>query len=293
MVKAIQVQIGTPETEPVLRYVKNAGFTAVSAGFGSSAAFFAGDDWENRTYALKEELDALGLACVQTHLPCYDLLLSSEKTDPVTEHCIKRAITAAGILGAKSCAFHCRSASDHDFDDERALSDNLRALEDYLPFAQASDVVIAVENLPDFPGAPQWSLFSRRVSHILALVDHFHDPHVGVCWDFGHAHLTKMDQAACLKEIGSRLVCTHIHNNFEREDDHLAPSNGTMDFRPLMRTLKEIGYKGPLTLEVNYGYEGRTTLCENSGLNRFAQSYIRHCFDCIGILADMMEEDVK
>ena len=41
----------------------------------------------------------------------------------------------------------------------------------------------------------------------------------------------------------------HLNDNFGRLDDHLAPCFGTIQWTPIMQTLKEIGFDGDLVFE--------------------------------------------
>ena len=69
---------------------------------------------------------------------------------------------------------------------------------------------------------------------------------------FGHGHTARVGQKNSLETLGSRLVCTHIHDNFGDDDQHLIPTFGEIEWDKTMPILKDIGYSGPLTLEVNY-----------------------------------------
>ncbi|MBO5369797.1 MAG: sugar phosphate isomerase/epimerase [Clostridia bacterium] len=60
----------------------------------------------------------------------------------------------------------------------------------------------------------------------MELCDSFESENIGICWDFGHAHLASVDQLRGLQTVGKRLVCTHIHDNFGNGDDHLISVRG-------------------------------------------------------------------
>lgn len=250
MDKAIQIQ-HDEDWENSLIAAQKAGFRHVSMGFGSSKVFHA-DGWEAEIARIKARLDALGLLCVQTHMPYYDLRISSEIKDAAMEKALLRSIKAAALLGARFCACHPRSAFDHDFSVRLALKDNTEAIRTLLPTAEENGVIIALENLPIFPWNTKWRFYPWNAEDLCTLADNLDSKQIGICWDFGHGFLTGLDQVRALRTVGSRLVCTHIHNNFENDDHHLPPFIGKMDFAPLMPVLREIGYQGPLTLEVNY-----------------------------------------
>jgi len=250
MVKAIQIQ--HDETfDAALRFAKNAGFQYVALGFGSSRVFHE-DGWEKEIGRINSLLEEKGLMCIQTHLPYYDLKIDSSIIDPAFEKAIKRCIRATSILGAKYAVLHLRSAFDRDFSTTLAREDNRRSINDYIPVAKDSGVVIALENLPIFPWDTSWRFYSHDYEELISFADSFKSDNVKICWDFGHAHLTGIDQRRALSLIGDKLVCTHIHDNFENNDHHLIPGIGTVKWEEIMPTLNDIGYQGPLTLELEY-----------------------------------------
>jgi len=73
---------------------------------------------------------------------------------------------------------------------------------------------------------------------------------VGVCWDFGHANLNHPHQGDCIRALGSRIKAVHIHDNFGREDSHLPPFFGTVNWADCMQALARAGYAGVLDFEV-------------------------------------------
>lgn len=99
-----------------------------------------------------------------------------------------------------------------------------------------------------FPG--QEYEYACTADDLIELVDSFHMPNVGINWDFGHANISVADQEAELRKIGSRLKSVHVADNHGARDEHLAPFYGNVDWQKMMRVLKEIGYKGNFTYEV-------------------------------------------
>lgn len=274
MVKAIQIQYDD-FMEKMFEYAKSAGFTDIALGFGSSRVFHEAG-WEKEVERIGELLIKYNLRCVQTHLPYYDLRISSEQVDPVFEEAIKRCISASAELGAKVCAEHLRSAYDYNFTRKRAYEDNRKAFSEYLEVAEKKEIILGFENLPTFPLVWKWRFYSVDYDDLIEIVDSFKSKYAKICWDFGHAHLTSINQEIALRDIGSRLACTHIHNNFEKDDNHCLPSMGTLDWEKTMPVLKEINYEGPLTLEVVYPY------------NKTAESFCKHGYQCLEYLEELM-----
>ena len=49
--------------------------------------------------------------------------------------------------------------------------------------------------------------------------------------------------------LGKRIKALHIHDNDGRDDLHLAPMTGTINWAVLCECLKQIGYNGDLSFE--------------------------------------------
>jgi sugar phosphate isomerase/epimerase len=50
--------------------------------------------------------------------------------------------------------------------------------------------------------------------------------------------------------VGGHLKTTHVHDNRGREDDHLVPFAGSINWDTAMMETQKIGYDGVLMLEV-------------------------------------------
>ena len=226
---------------------------------------------------IEQKLDKYGITCIQTHLPYYSLLLSLDKVDEKIETAIKNCIRLSGKLGAKWVVMHPHSGVD--FDKKQSLQDNIRDIKNYLPLAREANIMLAVENLPVFPGWSTGYHYSSDYKDLCELHDYFNnDPNLCVCWDFGHAGLTKgLDHIEALKYVGNRIKCVHMHDNFKSEDDHLVPFLGENNWHELIPALMSGGYNGSFTLEINY--------CDNQGL----QGYLNYSYENICILEKISE----
>lgn len=79
------------------------------------------------------------------------------------------------------------------------------------------------------------------------VLDELDAPHVGLCFDFGHAHLGG-DVVDALEVASGLVMSTHVHDNRGRVDDHLWPFEGTIDWGAALMTLQKLGYEGPFVL---------------------------------------------
>jgi sugar phosphate isomerase/epimerase len=81
------------------------------------------------------------------------------------------------------------------------------------------------------------------------LEDHLDDLEVGVCLDYGHAHIMG-ELADTLDALSGHVWTTHLHDNRGTRDEHLTPYAGTIDWPAAMMGTQKIGYDGVLMFEV-------------------------------------------
>lgn len=85
---------------------------------------------------------------------------------------------------------------------------------------------------------------------LVALIERdFEGSSVGLCMDFGHAHLLG-GVADAIEVAAEHLITTHVHDNRGRSDDHLVPYQGTIDWPSALVTMQKIGYDGTYLLEL-------------------------------------------
>ena len=83
-----------------------------------------------------------------------------------------------------------------------------------------------------------------------ALIDAVDSPYLAACLDVGHCALTGYDIPAFIRTLGKdRLKALHIHDNDGRDDLHLAPMTGVINWAVLCDCLKQIGFDGDLSFE--------------------------------------------
>lgn len=107
--------------------------------------------------------------------------------------------------------------------------------------AEETGVKLAVENLPpDCPGT--------EVKHIVDILESVDSISLGVCFDVGHANITK-NMIEFLETVGRSIITIHLHDNDGTYDMHLQPPYGTTNWRDFAEMIQDIGYSEPLTIE--------------------------------------------
>jgi sugar phosphate isomerase/epimerase len=127
------------------------------------------------------------------------------------------------------------SASDNQADVAR------RSIEDLAEKAARANVRVTLEVIPN--------PLSSAAALATLVEDDLEDLDVGVCLDYGHAHLMG-DLGEAIETLSGHLWTTHVHDNGGTRDEHLVPYAGTIDWDAAMMETQKIGYDGPLMFEV-------------------------------------------
>lgn len=261
-----------------LEMIKEAGFDAVDIGFYHEEKYLLDDGWQDRVAAVKAELDRIGLLCLHTHMPCYELCVDCEIIDENEEKAIRNAIVASKMLGANVGVIHPRSAAGHLYDQDFAMKHNIEQFGRLRDELVKNDFRLAIENIPVFPDGPHAIYFSSDYHDLINLVDALGDKeHFGICWDFGHAHLMSFSQVKALGEVGDSLIAVHVHNNSKTGDFHQPPSCGSLKFPAVMKALGETGYNELMSLELPFPPRP------------LWETWLAHMYDCCCWLIECMK----
>jgi len=269
MKKGVNIRNKRACDDVLYSYVKNAGLDGCDIQLDNIGEL-NDKSWESKIYEIREALDRNGLECLQVHLPYHDLFVSSEIVYDEVKTAMLHAVKAMSILGCKWGAYHPRTAFNNDCKPEISIRDNYNEISLYLEEAEKYDVGIAVENIPIFPDCPQHRFFTADYDEFNELMEKFNSKNIGICWDFGHANLMPIKQEKAFKIFGDKIKIVHMHNNYRFNDDHVAPTLGTIDWKNLMPAFKKCGYDGAFSLELNY-----------FNMDTELKSYFAHGYDAL------------
>lgn len=204
---------------------------------------------EIRAYA-----DQLGVRFTQMHGPVHGGAFSNLVAGLTLDSFIglaERSLRTAAILGIPWVVFHPSDIAKDGKESYREVMDfNIDFYSRLLPVLEETGVGIALENGCSVQGYNRFFTVAEELAQLVDALDH---RLVGACWDTGHAHVQKIDQASAFRILGSRLKATHIHDNNGVSDQHLLPYQGTIDWTELVGALKEIRYSGDFTYEAHNG----------------------------------------
>ena len=196
--------------------------------------------YEKFARRLRQVSDDCGIHCNQSHAPF-------PSSCPPIRDLLKRAIECTAIAGGKICIIHpCNNDS---------AEKNAEMYFELLPFAKECGVKIATENMWNWDGALDHATPAACSHHLdfLAHIKAVNDPDFVACLDIGHAEMKGLDTSMreMILTLGDSLQALHIHDNDRHHDSHQIPFSMGIDFDDMLSALKEIGYKGYLTLEAD------------------------------------------
>src|SRR4029077_3886658 len=151
---------------------------------------------------------------------------------------IKRALEIAEQIPFRFLVQHM-GTSGETFDD-RKFEAAMTSIEHLRAFAKPLGVRILLENIPNELCTPD-----KLVEFIQTA--HFED--VGVCFDFGHAHIMS-SVAEAFAILKSHIHSTHVHDNAGDRDSHLWPGAGSIDWKAATELLRPAPHTPPLLLEI-------------------------------------------
>lgn len=242
-----------------LQRVSEAGFRVFDLNFydwSLPGSIFLTDQWEPWIHEAAAAAKGLGVEFGQCHAYFYNFLDPSMSEETRERHRVlqRRSLVCSSILGAHTCVLH--PETDYTGMDmvKRSAEANKRFYDNILELAEPLKLRIAIENMCDYGIAPKRK-FCAYPEELMEFVDSFGSSRMGICWDFEHADIMQIDQPQAVRCMGKRLFATHVSDTYSRTDSklmHVLPlTSGTIEWEPIIRALKEIGYQGDFCYEVH------------------------------------------
>lgn len=156
---------------------------------------------------------------------------------------LKRCIDIARDLRSDAVSFWAGIVRDDASRDEvfGRLASGLREVIDY---ANKQDVKLAFE--------PEPGMFIQTFDDFRELLSHVDGPSFGLCVDIGHVHCLEPEPIAdYLTEWRDRIYTIHIEDMNRGVHDHLRFGEGTIDFPPVLKALRDLDYRGGVNVELS------------------------------------------
>ena len=225
------------EAIPVLA---DQGVTAVEIGVDTPEYF----DYRNAS-ELQQLITVLGSSGVRAHSihtpfgEAYDI---SSLDDSIHERGVDALIDSielASVIDADKVIVHASEALNGN--KSRRMERARGVLREMGSIASESGIVLALENLP--PG-----YLGHTPEEIIGLLDGTDRGSVAVCFDSGHANMSGHFVEFC-SALLPHAVTTHLHDNDGKEDQHMFPGLGNIDWPGFASTYRVLGCKASIMLE--------------------------------------------
>ncbi len=121
----------------------------------------------------------------------------------------------------------------------------LRSMEELARIGEELGVIYLIENIPGN------YYFGSDPRQLADMIRKFNSPHLRMCFDTGHAHMTTRSSAAqdlsfCLDVVSY----FHINDNDRRLDAHLIPGQGTIDWNAIAAQIARLPAQTSVMLEL-------------------------------------------
>lgn len=207
--------------------------------------------------------DASGVPVVAVHAPC--LLVTQRVWSPDPVERLRRAVAAAGRLGARTVVVHPPFRWQRGY--AAVFAHEVRRAEEH------TGVAVAVENMfPVQRGGVRATPYTPGVDPTLA------GGHRHYTLDLSHTAVAGADALALLDRMGAGLAHVHLADGTGvPRDEHLVPGRGGQPCAQVCERLGASGFTGAVVVEISTRRcrtrEERVTLLDESLL--FARLHLR------------------
>jgi sugar phosphate isomerase/epimerase len=160
-------------------------------------------------------------------------------------------LDVAGAVPYDVMVVHCGVPALHAAPGDNHRASLVRSLEELSPIARHHGVRMAIEVIPNELSTP-----SALVDVIESDID---ATGLGVCVDVGHARIMG-DVVDAIETCSGHIITTHLHDNRGRNDDHLVPGKGVIDWDATTLAFQKVGYDGVWMLELAATAERKAVL---------------------------------
>ncbi|MGE5265224.1 MAG: sugar phosphate isomerase/epimerase family protein [Acidobacteriota bacterium] len=209
-------------------------------------------DLDSELDSLRALLDGFEMA-VPNFIPAqfrYPSILcsSNESVRRDSVRYIQDAIDNAVRLGAPSVSL-CAGMTLHGERIEQGWANLRQSIIELLDYSDRTGLRLLIE-----PAHRAESTLILTVADALRMIREIQSERLGICLDTGHANVNgeALAEIVCLlKDVPSHI---HIDDNSGDSDAHMVPGEGSIDYAPFVRALKQIDYRGFVSAELGFQY---------------------------------------
>ena len=202
---------------------------------------------------LAEWLSETGVTLASVHAPIAESLISGQWGGPLSNALSDNAKrqkavreSEAALQIAKRIPFQLLAvhlgtptAYSQPGDNNRAAA--LRSADEICRLAEPFGIRVALEVIPND--------LSSAASLVALIEQDLNAEHAGICLDFGHAHLMG-DVPDTIETAAEHVMATHVHDNRGRNDEHMVPYLGSINWDMALMSMQKIGYEGTYLMEL-------------------------------------------
>jgi len=237
--------------EAALKHVKNAGFTEVEINANMA-------HMDPRVFPCSELphlgnlLNDLELHPNSVHAPIEGVDLATQSPD-IKKQSIELLTKTLEYCRAIECpimVMHPNHSDSLPLGRETMKKNSIGAIREVVKKAEELGVKVAIENVIDKEG----ERFGSRTADLREIIENVDSSYLGICLDTGHANLLISSDASIREEIlcaGEYLWTLHIHDNDGEKDCHWPPGDGNIDWSQVVKSLREVSYKGVFMMEIH------------------------------------------
>lgn len=126
-------------------------------------------------------------------------------------------------------------------------------IQTFTPVVQLAEkygLPIGIENMNKVHEDCEIAYLGVTIDELSRVFNALPSKYFGLTLDVAHASLLPGGPESFIKAFPDRIISTHISDNDLVLDHHLAVGEGKIDFRAVLRMLKDIGFKGTLNIEL-------------------------------------------
>lgn len=248
--------------ELALKLKERFDLTSIELVLEGIGRLYAPYPWEFEEAELRELEDFLGhFQRTGAHLPFYDMnvIAVNEKMREEAMEQLRIAIDIAKRLKLDYAVIHA-SGTTYGLATDREPRRFFLAFRRLAEFCKGSDLTLSIEN----------ASYLHEIESCVKMINSLKDEGlpVAMTFDTGHANIPQSTREVPYKRYGSMgnalercvdvLDNIHLHNNHGATDQHLSLLDGNIDLKSCIERLRDLNYKGSISIEVGPEVEDLT-----------------------------------
>ena len=211
-----------------LHLISEAGFTSVMLWWGNEFYELDGEKMEHPDLARKHNLLVENVhAPYQFTNDLWDEGLNGNNFEKLIAGCIEDCAACE----VPTLVMHIANGPMQP----GSVNAGIQRLTRLLELAERNHITLALENVDN-------------IEYLDLVFSRLHSDCLGFCYDSGHEFAVS-GKFLLLNKYGSMLKALHLHDNNGKEDQHLLPGEGHLDWIKVTSQIRDTGYKGSLSLE--------------------------------------------